>query len=101
MAVPFPVKTTSKVAFKGRSQALDYFEELIWQYHQGEEPCKFLPSLMGLSKSLDCSTLDIQCALIELRKQGYDFFMMDIEGPITLWCPSKISLIPEHEPVET
>lgn len=91
MGLTFPIKTSPAVAFKGRSQALGYFEELIWQYHQGEEPCMFLPPLMSLSKSLDCSTLDIQCALMGLRKQGYDFFMMDIDGPITLWFPSKIS----------
>jgi len=93
MSQTFPVKTTNAVAFKGRGQALSYFEELIWQYHQGEAPCMFLPSLMGLSKSLDCSTLDIQCALMELCKQEYDFFMMDMYGPITLWYPSKIKLM--------
>ena len=95
MSLTFPVKTTNAVAFKGRAQALGYFEEIVWQYHQGEDPCLFLPSLMSLSKSLDCSTLDIQCALMDLRKQGYDCFMIDMDGPITLWYPSKIKLMPK------
>lgn len=95
MSQVFPIKMKGANAFKGQSRALGYFEELIWQYHQGEEPCMFLPSLMSLSERLGCSTLDIQCALLGLRKQGYDFFMMDIYGPITLWYPSKISLMPE------
>ena len=94
MSLAFPVKTTNTVAFKGRGQVLGYFEELVWQYHQGDAPCMFLPPLMSLSKSLDCSALDIQCALMELRKHGYDFFMMDIYSPITLWYPSKIKLMP-------
>jgi hypothetical protein len=95
MSQSFPVKTTNTKAFKGMGLALDYIEELARQYHHGKEPCLFLPSLMSLSKNLDCSTLDIQCALMGLRKQGYDYFMMDIYGPITLWCPSKVSLMPE------
>lgn len=95
MSLTFPVKTTNALAFKSQGRAIGYFEELIWQYHQGEEPCMFLPSLMSLSKSLNCSTLDIQCALMGLRKQGYDFFMMDIYSPITVWYPSKMELIPE------
>lgn len=95
MQLTFPVKTNPASAFKGRGKTLGYFEEMLWEYHQGEAPCIFLPSLMTLSEKLGCSTLDIQCALMGLRKQGYDFFMMDIYGSITLWYPSKISLIPE------
>jgi hypothetical protein len=95
MSQSFPVKTTNAKAFKGLSLALDHIEELVRQYRHSEEPCLFLPSLMSLSKNLDCSTLDIQCALMGLRKQGYDYFMMDIYGPITLWYPSKVSLMPE------
>jgi hypothetical protein len=98
MSQSFPVKTANVKAFKGLGMAQDYFEELMRQYRQGEAPCMFLPSLLSLSQSLDCSTLDIQCALMGLRKQGYDYFMMDIYGPITLWYPPKVGLIPESSP---
>jgi len=98
MSLTFPVKMNAAGAFKGHGSTLSYFEELIWLYHQGEDPCIFLPSLMQLSETLDCSTLEIQSALMGLRKQGYDYFMMDIYGPITLWCPPKLSSYPEEKP---
>lgn len=51
---------------------------------------------MALSKTLNCSPLDLHDALIELKKQGYDHFTFGAYSPITLWYPSKISLMAEE-----
>ena len=73
---------------KTRKNAIDYFEQAFWHYHQGDDPCMFLPSLLQLSKDLNYSVLDIQHALANLRKKGYNYYMLDIFSPITSWCPS-------------
>jgi hypothetical protein len=93
MSQAFPVKTRDVGAFKSRGKALGYFEEVVWQYQLGNEPCIFLPSLMSLSNSLGCSPVEIQCALMGLKKQGYDYFILDIHGPITFWHPPKMITI--------
>lgn len=73
-----------------------YFKALLRGYNGETGPCLFLPSLMALSKTLDCSPLDLSSALVELKKQGYDHFTLGIYSPITLWHPSKIRLMPEE-----
>jgi hypothetical protein len=98
MSLTFPVKMKNTGAFKDHSKSLGYFEEQIWQYHHGQEPCILLPYLLELSEDLGYSTLDIQCALIELRKKGYDYFMMDIHGPITVWYPPKVNSYQMEKP---
>lgn len=90
MQQAFPVRMTEARAFSDRKRAVGYFEELVWQFHEGESPCLFLPSLIELSKSLGCSILDVQCALMSLRRQGYDYFTLDIHSPITLWYPVRL-----------
>ena len=79
-----------RATLKGQHGPLDFFEELIWDYHQGNEPCMFLPSLKELSSDLACSSLEVQCALNALRKEGYDYFMIGIDAPITVWYPQKL-----------
>lgn len=91
----FPVKMKEARAFKGKPKTLGYFEEMIWRYHHGDDPCLLLPSLKELAHNMDCSTLDIQCALNNLRKQGYDYFMIELDGPLTVWYPDKINSLPE------
>lgn len=97
MSQAFPVKTRDVGAFKSRGKAVGYFEELVWQYEQGEEPCLFLPSLMKLSNTLGCSAVEIQSALLGLKKQGYDYFMLDIYAPITFWHPPKLLADSEYQ----
>ncbi len=67
-----------------------YFEDLLDNYDPGQTPCLFLPSMMELSSSLNCTSLDLLRVLMKLRRQGYDYFTLDIYSPITFWHPSKI-----------
>lgn len=69
-----------------------HFKMLMTRYMSEPEPCLFLPSFMDLSRQLDCSSLDIHCALAELKKQGYDYFTLDIHSTVTIWHPSKMKI---------
>ena len=81
---------------KNQTEPLGYFEKMLWQYRHGDEPCLLLPSLKELAKSMDCSMLDVQCALNNLRKQGYDYFMVELNSTITVWYPNKIASLSEE-----
>jgi hypothetical protein len=82
-------------AVQNQTEPLGYFEEMIWQYHHGDEPCLLLPSLKELAQNMNCSMLDVQCALNNLRKQGYDYFMVELNSTITVWYPDKITSLSE------
>jgi len=82
-------------SYPNRARIRRYFRHRLDGYGGEMAPCLFLPSLMELAGRLGASSLDIQCALCELRKEGYDFFSLGPYNPITLWHPSRICLLSE------
>lgn len=68
----------------------DYLDQLLQEYLNGPDPCLFLPSFFDLSRALNCSGLELYCLLIELRDQGFDFFTLGMDSPVTVWHPVKI-----------
>ena len=86
-----PITLSTDCRGLGIVHVMDYFENVVAKYEQGTEPCLFLHSLDGLAQHLNCSAVEIQATLILLQKQGYDFFMMDMDTPVTFWHPDKLA----------
>ncbi len=91
MIQPSPQSLSPESKRYGIIDVMDYFDTLVTQYEQGPEPCLFLRSLNGMAKHLSCSAVEIQASLILLQTQGYDYFMIDMDTPITFWHPDKLA----------
>jgi hypothetical protein len=76
--------------YPNRAKLRRYFNRLLNDYRVENSPCLFLPSFPELAANLECSALDLHCALRELRRQGYDYFSLGLHSPVTLWHPTKI-----------
>jgi hypothetical protein len=78
---------------RSHSQGIDdYLGHMLADYDAGKEQCLFLPSLMSLSECFHCSAVEVHQAFTALQEQGYDFFIMGFESPITLWYPPRLEM---------
>ena len=64
-----------------------YFEAQYEQCGGKEDNCVFLPSVLSLSKKLNCPPLEIHETMRTLTRKGYRFFTLDLDTPVTLWYP--------------
>jgi hypothetical protein len=74
----------------GTGSIMDYLSHMLKIYDMGTEQCLFLPSLLSLAECFKCSPVEIHQTLCDLKDQGYDFFIMGFESPITLWYPTRL-----------
>ncbi|MCE3234490.1 MAG: hypothetical protein K0Q50_670 [Vampirovibrio sp.] len=69
----------------------DYLRHMMLVYEEGAEQGLFLPSLVCLSECFHCPAVDVYQTLESLREEGYDYYFMGFESPITLWYPARIA----------
>jgi hypothetical protein len=49
----------------------------------------FLPSVLSLSKDLNCPPVDIHAAMAGMAEKGYQFFMLSLDAPVTASAPPR------------
>lgn len=74
-------------ASPGSGKVSTYLEKLYRTHASEDDSCLFLPSLLTMSKRLDCSPLEIHEALRKLTTRGYQFITLGLDTPVTLWYP--------------
>lgn len=94
-APPYEKRATASMAASAQAVLAidDYVAQMLQTYENSQEQCMFLPSLMSLSETCQCSPVEIHQALSALKEQGCDFFIMGFESPITFWHPTRLGLI--------
>jgi hypothetical protein len=79
------------------------FRNLLEKYEETES-VKYLvlPSPIALSGFFKCTELEIMESLQELQRQGYDYEISGIAGPISIWDPliGRRDFEEEHEPMQ-
>lgn len=87
VSITLDARTTAASA----STIQEYVEHVKQTYESGEEQGLFLPSLVCLSECFQCSAVEVYQALESLRAEGFDYYFMSFESPVTLWYPARIA----------
>jgi hypothetical protein len=58
--------------------------------------CFFLPSVMSLSKALNCPSVEVHAAMAGMKRKGYVFFTLSLDSPVTASAPSKTTAMLTH-----
>lgn len=83
-----PHKAPQKQKAKTQQHLLAHLQQLLEHNVQVDGTCCFLPSMMSLSKMLNCSELELHNALHSLEKQGYQFLTLGLDTPLTVNIPN-------------